>query len=588
MEGNKSPVFKSIMKNQLTILAHKISSGKGVYALLIGSGVSRAAGIPTGWEITLNLIRKLAAGEGVLINDPKKLEKWYRNEFKAEPNYSDLLDKLCKTPAEINLLLRQFFEPNKNDPKGVKQPTKAHKAIASLVAHGYFKVIITTNFDRLMEKALEKEGISPKVISTESSIEGALPLVHTSCHLIKVNGDYLDGSIKNTKSELEKYSEKLNSHLDKIFDEFGLLVVGWSGKWDIALKDAIMRCKGRRFSTYWILHSKPSESANKIINHTDSETLKAKDANSFFIELKEKVEAIERLQQPHPPPINVPVEETKILPEDPSRRIGLSDFISNATEEALKKLRNNEPESYKELNRLKFISFPSDKGLVNKLESQIHILSQICAIGSIFSNDERSDLFLESIEKIANFRINKSDRTMLYPATFLAYIWGIGALSKKKYHFIRKCLVDIKVKMHRYGKYIKPGYETLHPSFIYFEQSAISDATLSNHLFRKLREIFRTQTIYDENYEDLFEQYEYLSSLLYICNQEKWEKFVVPNCRFKLKSDYHTHYWPKSIQEDINEQGKNWEPYRMGFFGKTVPFEKVKEAVSKMSTIYKN
>ena len=33
---------------------------RGVYAVLVGSGVSRAARIPTGWEVTLDLIRKLA------------------------------------------------------------------------------------------------------------------------------------------------------------------------------------------------------------------------------------------------------------------------------------------------------------------------------------------------------------------------------------------------------------------------------------------------------------------------------------------------------------------------------------------------
>lgn len=42
-------------------LAFSIQANRGVYALLLGSGVSRAARIPTGWEITLDLVRKLAA-----------------------------------------------------------------------------------------------------------------------------------------------------------------------------------------------------------------------------------------------------------------------------------------------------------------------------------------------------------------------------------------------------------------------------------------------------------------------------------------------------------------------------------------------
>lgn len=45
-------------------LAFSIQANPGVYAHLVGSGVSRAAKIPTGWEITLDLIRRLAAVRG--------------------------------------------------------------------------------------------------------------------------------------------------------------------------------------------------------------------------------------------------------------------------------------------------------------------------------------------------------------------------------------------------------------------------------------------------------------------------------------------------------------------------------------------
>jgi hypothetical protein len=43
-----------------TQLAFSVYEGKGVFALLLGSGLSRAAGIPTGWEITLSCRRVYA------------------------------------------------------------------------------------------------------------------------------------------------------------------------------------------------------------------------------------------------------------------------------------------------------------------------------------------------------------------------------------------------------------------------------------------------------------------------------------------------------------------------------------------------
>ncbi|HZX14078.1 MAG TPA: hypothetical protein VFF49_06730 [Thermodesulfobacteriota bacterium] len=48
------------MIDPIISLAFSIHSKKGIYALLLGSGASRAAGIPTGWEIVLDLIRKFA------------------------------------------------------------------------------------------------------------------------------------------------------------------------------------------------------------------------------------------------------------------------------------------------------------------------------------------------------------------------------------------------------------------------------------------------------------------------------------------------------------------------------------------------
>ena len=49
------------MINPTESLAFSMQANPGVYAVLVGSGVSRAAKIPTGWEITLDLVRKLAA-----------------------------------------------------------------------------------------------------------------------------------------------------------------------------------------------------------------------------------------------------------------------------------------------------------------------------------------------------------------------------------------------------------------------------------------------------------------------------------------------------------------------------------------------
>lgn len=133
----------------ITALSLSVVANRGVYALLIGSGVSRAASIPTGWEVTLDLIRKIAVAQAADCGVDPSL--WYRNTFGEEPDYSRILHLLGRTGEERSQLLRGYFEPTDQErEEGFKQPTKAHRAIARLVADGYVKVILTTNFDRLL------------------------------------------------------------------------------------------------------------------------------------------------------------------------------------------------------------------------------------------------------------------------------------------------------------------------------------------------------------------------------------------------------------------------------------------------------
>ncbi len=149
------------MIDLLLSLAFSIQSNKGVYALLLGSGVSRPAGVPTGWEIILDLTRKLAhvAGE----NSQPHPEEWYKRKFGEEPNYSKVIEEIAKTASERSGLLRSYFEPTEEEiQQKIKVPSQGHSAIAELVKLGFIRVIVTTNFDRLLEKALEDVGITPQ------------------------------------------------------------------------------------------------------------------------------------------------------------------------------------------------------------------------------------------------------------------------------------------------------------------------------------------------------------------------------------------------------------------------------------------
>ncbi len=274
-----------LVNDPLTQIAFSIYENKGVFALLLGSGLSRAAEVPTGWEVTLDLVRRVAVAQGV--DEQADWAAWYRDQTGTEPNYSTVLEEIALSAEERRSILHRYIEPNEEDKEhGRKVPTKAHYAIADLVRAGYIRVIITTNFDRLMENALRERGIEPTIVSAVDGLRGAEPLTHTACYILKLHGDYKDARILNTETELTRYPPEYDALLDRIFDEHGMIVSGWSGEWDLALRAAFLRAPSRRYTTFWTVRGIPGSGAQQLIEHRRARVITITDADTFFDRLQ--------------------------------------------------------------------------------------------------------------------------------------------------------------------------------------------------------------------------------------------------------------------------------------------------------------
>ena len=67
-------------------LASSLHAGPRTFALLLGSGVSVSAGVPSGWNLTLKLVRRLAIAQGDDAGDDPV--SWYRAHADGDPDYS--------------------------------------------------------------------------------------------------------------------------------------------------------------------------------------------------------------------------------------------------------------------------------------------------------------------------------------------------------------------------------------------------------------------------------------------------------------------------------------------------------------------
>ena len=416
-------------------LALSIQANPGVYAVLVGSGVSRAAKIPTGWEITLDLIRKLAEITGEICeSDPGR---WYLEKFGTEASYSDLLNQVAKTPSERQRLLRAHFEPTEEErEEGRKAPTAAHRAIAGLAAKGFIKVIVTTNFDQLLEIALKDEGVVPTILSSPDQVKGAPPLIHTQCCVFKVNGDYLDTRIRNTPSELDEYPQEFNELLDRIFDEFGLIVCGWSAEWDGALRKALFRASSRRFTTYWASRGEPGEKAQRLIDHRKAELIAIEDADSFFSAVQQNVESIEDYSKPHPLSTEAAVASLKRYLPDPRYRIQLSDLIDNAVERVFEVTSGED-------FAVEGAPTPDRESVtkrVRKYEAACSTLLAMAQVGGFWAEKEHYNVWQRALQQLGSRESRSGFEYWIclqrYPATLLLFALGLGALEAGRLQFL--------------------------------------------------------------------------------------------------------------------------------------------------------
>lgn len=427
------------MVDPVHTLAFSIQANPGIYTVLVGSGVSRAAKIPTGWEVTLDLIRKLARLHDEACDpDP---EGWYREKYGSDADYSDLLDELAKTPAERQQLLRVYWEPNKDEREGgEKEPTEAHRAIAALATQKFVRVIITTNFDRLVETALTDAGVVPAVLSSPDQVLGALPLIHTQCCVFKVHGDYLDTRIRNTPAELHRYPPEFDQLLDRIFDEFGLIVCGWSAEWDGALRQAIFRAPSRRFTTYWAVRGEPGVEAQRLIDHRGAQVIPIQDADCFFPAVQEYVESIEEYSKPHPLSTEAAVASLKRFLPEPRYRIQLSDLV-NETVERLVDTTSGKPFSTEGPSDL---TTEAVTGRVRRYEGACSTLLAMATVGGYWAEEEHYPVWQRALERLGSATSGSGLDFWLklqrYPATLLLYALGLGAVEAGRLRFIGRLL----------------------------------------------------------------------------------------------------------------------------------------------------
>jgi hypothetical protein len=342
-------------------------------------------------------------------------------------------------PSERLKLLQGYFEPTEEERnEGKKSPTLAHRSIADLVAKGNIRVVVTTNFDRLLEQALSDAGVPPTIITSPGAANGALPLAHAKCTIIKVHGDYLDPRFKNTLAELESYEAGMDRMLDQVFDEYGLIVCGWSADWDPALRKAIERCPNRRFTTYWAARGEPSSRAQRLIDLRQGVKISISGADEFFGELCDRVTALESFTQRDPLSVSVAIARTKRYLSEPRFRIALNDLVVNEISVVRERISDAHfPTSSEKASSTTFL--PRLKRYDTAIDLLLQVLICITYWGDTFDDESAVQGFRRIAEQEGlEYGMHVWLQLKRYPALLLLYGVGIAASMRGKYGLLKQ------------------------------------------------------------------------------------------------------------------------------------------------------
>jgi hypothetical protein len=193
---------------------------------------------------------------------------------------------------------------------------------------------------------------------------------------------------------LNAYPAEFDRQLDRIFDEYGLIVCGWSGEWDHALRRAFLRAPNRRYPVYWAARSQLANGAQELVNHRRARVISAADADVFFTNLLRRVEALEQSQRQNPLSIELLVHSAKRYLSKSEYRIQLDELFTQEVDRLLNELDAPEFDPGRPFSQKDF------HGRIRKYESITEPLARMVGVLGRWGDDSELPLVLDIINSL--------------------------------------------------------------------------------------------------------------------------------------------------------------------------------------------
>jgi hypothetical protein len=291
--------------------------------------------------------------------------------------------------------------------------------------------------------------------------------------------------------------------------------------------------------------------------------------------LEDKLEALDRLNSPHPLSAALAVASLKRFLVEDRFRIQLHELVMGEVERLITQVSNVSLS----VNSLECEAFNQRLALY---EGSSQIVTSLVANGCFWGTEEQSDLWSVAIARLLDLAPPAGGTSILlnlrrYPALLALYSGGIAGVAAGKYKTLKVLLRDSRTSVD----VLVDGKDAMLIRKIAIHEILPYDALNrcskerrktpgSDRLHKELREPFRTLIPSDTRYDNLFDRWEYLLSLVGFDTTPEDGGYFFPSVgRFGWRNrgfgrdsaNIATILW-----NEYEKMGENWEPIASGLF----------------------
>ncbi|WP_375444401.1 hypothetical protein [uncultured Fibrella sp.] len=224
------------------------------YCFILGAGASRSSGIPMASELAADWLATVKLDLGDL-----RYAEWRMSIGLDEENLAEQYFSIYAKRFELDFLEGYAYLEKKIE---VAEPSWGYSVLAQVLSKTKHNVVITTNFDYLIEDALYTYGDKKPLVCGHESLSGFIKPFTTRPIIAKVHRDLLLGP-KNTAEETSQLPDGWSTALEGIFRFYTPIVIGYGGN-DGSLMNLLEKTSYINRGIFWCYHERSGEPNARI------------------------------------------------------------------------------------------------------------------------------------------------------------------------------------------------------------------------------------------------------------------------------------------------------------------------------------